>query len=370
MSFLHFCQWQGAGHPSAGAAGTGVALGAARQLPAAELSRLPRLRVSRERVIRTIAGLRPYRPEGFVLRAESLGDQLLVHNYGHGGAGITLSWGCAQLAADLLQGRSGQPVAVLGGGVMGLTTARELQRRGHEVTIYAKALPPDTTSNVAGGYWLPVSVFDGKRIDAAFKLQFERACALAHRRFQEQVGADPAIRWLQAFELRTEQAQVRRRMPGGDELYPENRTMPNAERDFGFPFVRGFQTMMIEPHGFLSGLLRDFYGAGGTLHVREFHSVSEVAALPESVVVNCTGLGAGALFGDTVITPARGQLVVLLPQPEIDYCYTSPSGYMFPRQDGIVLGGTFEVGRWSTDEDPAQVAQILAGNAKVARGLR
>ena len=43
--------------------------------------------------IRTIVGLRPYRAPGFVLRAESFGSQVLVHNYGHGGGGFSLSWG-------------------------------------------------------------------------------------------------------------------------------------------------------------------------------------------------------------------------------------------------------------------------------------
>src|SRR5882762_4686302 len=60
------------------------------------------VKVSRERIIREVVGLRPYRPEGFKVEAERVGDKLLVHNYGHGGAGITLSWGTASLAVDVL----------------------------------------------------------------------------------------------------------------------------------------------------------------------------------------------------------------------------------------------------------------------------
>src|SRR5688500_3156707 len=64
--------------------------------------------VSPDRVIRIVAGLRPYRAAGFVVRAEALGDKRLVHNYGHGGAGITLSWGSSKLATDLgLPGHQG-----------------------------------------------------------------------------------------------------------------------------------------------------------------------------------------------------------------------------------------------------------------------
>ena len=119
---------------------------------------LPPVLVDESRIIRTIAGLRPYRASGFVVRAEALGDKRLVHNYGHGGAGITLSWGTSRLAADLgLPGHSG-PVAVIGAGVMGLTTARLVQEAGFPVTIYTKALTPDTTSNIAGGQWSPFAV--------------------------------------------------------------------------------------------------------------------------------------------------------------------------------------------------------------------
>src|SRR2546423_1249296 len=60
--------------------------------------------VSRDRVIREIVGLRPFRAEGYVVEAQKVGNKLLIHNYGHGGAGITLSWGTATPAVDLLRG--------------------------------------------------------------------------------------------------------------------------------------------------------------------------------------------------------------------------------------------------------------------------
>src|SRR5258706_383247 len=60
------------------------------------------IKVSRDRIIREGVGLRPYRPQGFKVAAERIGEKLLIHNYGHGGAGITLSWGTASLAVDLL----------------------------------------------------------------------------------------------------------------------------------------------------------------------------------------------------------------------------------------------------------------------------
>ena len=67
---------------------------------AAAALHLPNVRVSADRVIRTIAGLRPVRPSGFVVRGEKLDAKTVIHNYGHGGAGITLSWGTSQLAVE------------------------------------------------------------------------------------------------------------------------------------------------------------------------------------------------------------------------------------------------------------------------------
>jgi D-amino-acid oxidase len=107
---------------------------------------LPPVHVAADREIRTVVGLRPYRPSGFVVRAEPLEDTLVVHHYGHGGAGITLSWGTAKLAVDLGLGGHRGAVAVLGCGAVGLANARLLQEAGFAVTIYTKAMPPETTS--------------------------------------------------------------------------------------------------------------------------------------------------------------------------------------------------------------------------------
>src|SRR5882724_7864685 len=124
--------------------------------PVAPGVRLARVKVSPDRVIRTIVGLRPFRPSGFLVRGEKLGDKTVIHNYGHGGAGITLSWGTSQLAVEEGAKTQARDCAVIGCGVVGLSTARLLQQRGLNPVIYAREVPPSTTSNVAGGLWDPV----------------------------------------------------------------------------------------------------------------------------------------------------------------------------------------------------------------------
>src|SRR5262245_15361519 len=69
--------------------------------PRASRVLLPRVQVSNDRVIRSVAGLRPFRTSGFALRADRMGEKTVIHNYGHGGLGLTLSWGTAQLGVVL-----------------------------------------------------------------------------------------------------------------------------------------------------------------------------------------------------------------------------------------------------------------------------
>ena len=99
----------------------------------------------------------------------------------------------------------------------------------------------------------------------------------------------------------------------------------------------------------------------GRIVVRAFATPSEVAALAEPVVVNCTGLGARDLFGDPELVPIKGQLTVLLPQPEVDYALATRDLYMFPRSDGILLGGTHERGVETLEPDLPIAAETVPG---------
>src|SRR5438309_4757674 len=321
--------------------------------------------VDQSRIIRTMAGLRPYRRSGFVVRAEQLGEKRLVHNYGHGGAGITLSWGTSKLATELgLQGHSG-PVAVLGSGVVGLSTARLVQEAGFAVTIYTAALPPDTTSNVAGGQFHPAYSFKESAVTPEFMAQFTRALDYSWRRFQIMVGEDYGIRWLPTYvETDSPEVQLLATFP------PINRMLTAAESPFPWISTLRHDTMYVETGHYLRQMVRDVQIAGGRIEVRKFATPADIAALPESLVFNCTGLGSRDLFGDMDLRPARGQLAILEPQPEVQYAFTGGPGYMFPRPDGIILGGTFEVDQWNTTPEPATIARIVASHQRFFASLR
>ena len=299
---------------------SGLAAGAAaacagRPVPPARTSpdplpapafRLPAVNVSRDRVIRTVVGLRPYRPSGFRVQRQDLGGgRLLVHNYGHGGAGVTLSWGTSWLAVEELLGENPPPsrAAVIGCGAVGLATARLLQRRGVDVTIYTKDLPPNTTSNVACAQWGPYSVSDARVHTDAFQDRLERAARISQRIFQDLVGVRYGVRWLPNYPLSD--------VPFGGpdqpdrlaDLFPDARDLEPGTHPFPVRHARQYTTMMIEPPVYLGAVMQDFQLAGGRIRVRDFGSLDEIAGLPERRVVNCTGIGARELVGDEELTP-------------------------------------------------------------------
>jgi D-amino-acid oxidase len=333
---------------------------------AADCSPLVPVQVDRTRVIRTLSGLRPYRASGFVVRREELGDKLVVHNYGHGGSGITLSWGSSKLAAELgLQGHGG-PVAVIGAGIMGLSTARLVQEAGFPVTVYTAALPPDTTSNVSGGQFHPFGHFRDEAVTPEWREQFRRALDYSWRRFQLMVGEEYGVRWLPTYNESAEAEQ-----PVISHFPPINRLLTRAEHPFPVDAVVRYDTMYVETGRYLRQLMRDVQAGGGNFKIQFFASGKDInERLSERLIFNCSGLSSRYLFGDKGLVPVRGQLAVLLPQPEVNYAFTGQSGYMFPRPDGIILGGTFEPNIVNEAADPWTIDRIVERHRRFFSAFR
>jgi D-amino-acid oxidase len=336
--------------------------------------RLVPVNVAADRIIRTTTGLRPFRPDGFVLRRDTVGAKPIIHSYGHGGGGVSLSWGVASLAADLAGDQPERTAAVIGAGVIGLTTARLLQDRGYRVAMYAAQPPLETTSSHAGAQWSPVTTVDRGRRTRAYTDLWVRASTIAYRTFADLVGGEYGVRWLENYSIDDDPAQssvAGLGTLGLAKLYPDVKVFGPGQHPFPGKYATRFATMMIDPPVFLDAVLRDVLLRGGTLTIRSFATPNELAGLAESVIFNCTGLGARALFGDTSLLPIKGQLSILLPQPDIDYITLIADGlYMFPRPDGIVLGGTHERGVWSLDVDEAAEKRIVATHARFFDAMR
>lgn len=330
------------------------------------------VRVSWDRVIRATVGLRPHRASGFVLRAEKLDAKTVVHNYGHGGAGMSLSWGTGQMAAELALAHQDRRAAVLGCGVVGLTTARQLQRRGFDVVIYAAAVPPDTTSNMSLAGFTPTSgLVVTDRRTPAWDEQFRRAVEIAYRQLQLLAGPRYGVSWIDNYMLTDD-------LPaegGSNSLLPDSvrigsQVLGRGEHPFPLTYAIRRPELRIEPSIYLDALVRDVLEHGGRIVIRRFETPAELMSLDERLIVNCTGLGSRTLFKDEELTAVKGQLIVLVPQPEVTYSTSggirgSPPGafvHMMPRGDGIILGGTSQRDVWTLDLDDAERRRVVEGH--------
>lgn len=315
--------------------------------------------------IRFLAAERPTRRGSYRLEGVQEGEQFVVHNYGHGGGGITMSWGSALQARRIYlayEARSRfEEIAVLGAGVMGLTTATLLadMKLGLRIKIYADRFPPHTTSDVAGGQWSPAGVAHEGRSDYE---QILRDSYRMHKARGMPFGVSERPNYVLAARTGFE------RLPP-DIIGPGQclERLPFSRLD---PPGRVFTTLLVEPPILLRRLVRDLRAQPLVRFVsRAFSSRDDVAALPEKVVFNCTGLGAKRLWGDAAMVPVRGQLVLLPPQRNLNYLFSGHScdsgdpnrewlQYLFPRQDGIVIGGTYERGH-SGPPEPAVCRELL-----------
>jgi glycine/D-amino acid oxidase-like deaminating enzyme len=316
---------------------------------------LPPVQASWDRIIRTTVGLRPHRPSGFNVSAAMLDAKTVIHDYGHGGAGHSLGWGCGQLVAELALSHADRRAAVLGCGTVGLTAARQLQRRGFDVTIYAKAVPPDTTSNMSLAAFTPMSGLLGAESTPEWQAQFRSGVAATYRELQLLAGRDYGISWIDSFAA-TDTMGARpvdpQRPPTNfnglemGELMPPGVTesagrvvLGPGEHPFPTQYAVWQRQIRIEPSIYLDALMRDFRLFGGRIVVRTFDTPRDLMSLDENLIVNCTGLGSATLFDDKTMVPVKGQLTVLVPQPEVDYTCR-----VMPRRDGIAIGTTQERG--------------------------
>ena len=318
-----------------------------------------------DRVIRTVVGLRPHRDAGFVVGAARLDEKTVIHNYGHGGAGMSLSWGTASLAADLAVQHAERRAAVIGGGIIGLTSARELQRRGFDVTIYAAAISPGTTSDRSLASFTPTSgLVSVEQRTPAWNRQCGEAVRIAWAEHQRLIGPRHGVAWIDEYHL-TDQIPVD--PPGGplspfaDLLPPEfetgNELLLPSQHPFPSRYATRHRTLRFAPSVYLGTLREDLLAAGGRIVLRSFEAAEELSGLAEPLVVNCAGLGARALFGDSDLVPVKGQLTLLAPQPEVDYMVWG----MLPRSDGIMLnGGMQQRDDWNTEPDLAHQELVLA----------
>jgi hypothetical protein len=219
-----------------------------------------------------------------------------------------------------------------------------------------------------------------------WEAQFKRAVEIAYRQLQLLVGANYGISWIDSFNP-TESPNASGRegnaatggpnVDGGGRFETNALLPPNVQQSVGrivlgpgeHPFPSTYaiwrRQIRIEPSIYLDALVRDFLLFGGRLVIRAFETPREVMSLDEQLVVNCTGLGSRTLFADNTMMPVKGQLTVLVPQPEVDY-----SCRAMPRSDGIALGTTQERGVETLEPNDEARTRIVDACIKFYSAMR
>ncbi|MEO5706333.1 MAG: FAD-dependent oxidoreductase [Alteraurantiacibacter sp.] len=391
------------------AAGLFALPGMVRGQSLAEPSLVP-MRLTPDQLVDMKCCLRPLRAAGPNLGTETVGGKLVIHNYGHGGSGWSLSWGCAEVVVGKALAVLPRRVAVVGCGIIGLTSAIVAQRAGLEVTIYARDLIPRTRSFRASGSFTP-----GSRIALAgpagadFPELWEQMARHSWRMFRTMLGlpgkpvefgdsyavsdtpierrtfpADPAI--TDSYEstgLPHQNAEFAHLDSRIRDIVPQAVPLEPGEHPFGLPYATRSSQMHFNFPAYAAVLMEEFFGRGGRYVMRSFHRPAELADLPEDVVIHATGFAARDFWGDTTLIPVRGQTGWLVPQEGVNYGLRYRNISAMAKGDGIVimnnnpdLGDMLGVGdssempvRPPLDDAMATLAQVFA-NARQLTGAR
>ena len=339
------------------------------------------IRARTDRIFDIAVCLRPFRPAGPRVETERLGDTLVVHNYGHGGSGWSLSWGSSASAVRLAMQASPAEVAVIGCGALGLTSAILAQRAGARVTIYARDQLPETTSARATGEWTPDSrIALASAAAANFGTVWEEMARAAFKTHRDYLGLPGTpVEWIDQYAVSDDTprgsgntgsstakpavdfASYARRIR---DLTPNWRRVPADATPFKATSVAHSEIMVFNIADYGHTLMNDFFIAGGQFRRAEFQAPRQIAALRQKVVINCTGYGARALWKDETLVPVRGQIARLIPQPEVRYGLVYRSVLTVPRRDGLVVqsfaaGETQGYGDTNETPDRAEAEQAV-----------
>ncbi|BDH13712.1 FAD-dependent oxidoreductase [Streptomyces hygroscopicus] len=263
-------------------------------------------------------------------------------------------------------------MCVVGGGVIGLTSAVALAEDGHRVRVFSRDAAGDTTSAVAGGLCWPYRIQPYDRAVQWSVRSFHVLAALAQR--PEESGARMVTGTMAEATAGGQGAGHGAGDGADDALAAWHDAVPGLRRASAEELPAGSasgwraRTPLVDMPAHLRYLEQRLTAAGGTVERREVTSLSE-AGRSADMVVNCSGLGARELVPDPDVHPVQGQ-VVIVENPGIEEWYVSAGAgaaettYVLPQPYGVVLGGTARENAWSREPDPAVAEAIVARAAR------
>ncbi|MFF3749212.1 FAD-dependent oxidoreductase [Streptomyces sp. NPDC002018] len=254
-------------------------------------------------------------------------------------------------------------VIVVGGGVIGLTTALVLAESGHRVGMWTRDPLGRTTSAVAGALVWPYRIEPARQVGAWLERSLSHYERLARR--PDETG----VRIVPGLMKDTSPAGLgswAARVPGLREARAD-------ELPAGVGQALRAAVPLIDMPVYLRYLKERLRAAGGTVERRSVTGFEEPAALAP-VVVDCTGIGARVLVADASLYPVRGQVVVV-ENPGIDEWFvasvpgSTDTTYVLPQPYGVLLGGTATDHSWDLRPDPAEAEAIVARCARIHPAL-
>ncbi|KAG5884953.1 hypothetical protein JTB14_026551 [Gonioctena quinquepunctata] len=244
-------------------------------------------------------------------------------------------------------------VAVVGCGVIGVTSALAIQKRikDAEVTIFAKEMTPNTTTDIAGGLWEPYLLEDTppEKVANWSKATYDYLLELWKTGKAGEAGI-----CLQPVTTATDQEGFRSpewlKYTLGYTEFSEERLASFSER-YRVKFTWGvtFTNFLWEGNTLLPFLKKEFIENGGEVVSKTIGNLQELNGY--DVVVNCTGLGAKELVGDLNVKPIRGQ-IIKVKAPWVFHSYLMVSekcGYVLSNKNFTILGGTRQQHNYSTE---------------------
>ena len=251
-------------------------------------------------------------------------------------------------------------MAVVGGGVIGLTCALELARAGHRVRVHTADQIAATTSAVAAAIWFPY-----RAAPAAAVLQWG-ATSLG---ILTRLAADPAT----GVTLRP--GTFVHRTPEPDLWWtagvPHVRPATPEELPPGARAGTRCTLPVVDTGRYLPWLAAACASAGVETVPGPVAALDEVAG---DAVVVAAGLGSGDLLGDDSLVPVQGQVVRLADPGLAGWVVDdeNPAGltYVIPRGGDVVCGGTAVEGATGTEPDPEVEAAVLARACALVPELR
>jgi D-amino-acid oxidase len=251
---------------------------------------------------------------------------------------------------------------VVGCGVSGLSCGIRLLEQQFQVTIVARDLPPQTTSNIAAAIWYPYQVQPADRALIWGQVSLEEFYELAARG----EGGVSLVHLVELFNQSMPDPWWQKAVRGFNRLSPPD--LPSG-------YQHGFlvEVPIIETQVYLPYLMARFQHLGGQIEQRH---VSSLAQLSEEtpLIINCAGLGAGAIAHDPQVYPIRGQIVrvaaVGLARAYITEANPEAPAYIIPRQNDCILGGTAQPHDWNLDADEPTAQRILTQCRQLAPALR